>query len=697
VRSAEAVLRSIQASQDAWKGSDGEVEVVYEEYREDVRAAVPRARATAPSWSALRTGTRVTRGEMQGVPPWRPSRASWALLLAGSSVLVAAGLLLMHWSSYQETAARASCGTPGASCEGAAGADSVADPEERQALVRPVENATAPPVPAEVHGHKAAQQRAGGTTTAPPAGEGGRSTNNTTSTSAATPVKWSPKEPTHPLPAGLTGVNLGSWLCLEDWFFSGEDGRYVDSGWQTGQGNCLVPEKPELDFQWKSEGELTRRLGKEAAKVIGAHRRTFITEADFAQAAKLGIKTVRIPITWAAFADALSEISPKHYGRHDPDTEEVPIPDPFYHKDIYMLTIPRDFLRSILDWAANHELKVVWDIHAHPGGSANGTFNGIWPRVPAFWHESSKLGDKSVPLTEAGLLVTRALIKWVEGLGSRHQKAIAGLTLMNEPAHLSWGEDWSSNDAVLDWLTKAADVFRNSSLPKRGLRLYVNLVETAFGNWGADFGSVVPTWWYNTFSDDERRDWAVIDRHKYYSWDKQCSGCDGDMCGWRCDTPADASRSRLRGCIETWQNNFNQMFKGGLRAASEFSTSTYRDAAIACRDMDLARSLLEDQVAAFKANGVEGFFWTWRIPYGPKFQSGWSLKYLTGVEDEDLPHQCAAAQRRELQLAHGAEAEPEPVAREGGGEQPAEGALGSPGLPTMPGRGDPEVEGVAMG
>merc|ERR1711920_412644 len=156
----------------------------------------------------------------------------------------------------------------------------------------------------------------------------------------------------------------------------------------------------------------------------------------------------------------------------------------------------------------------------------------------------------------------------------------------------------------------AADLFRRSSLPARGIRLYVNLVDTSFGNFGGDFGKLVPDWWYETFSEGERHEWAVMDRHKYYSWDKECSGCDGpgEACAWSCDVPNDVAR----------------------------------DATIACRDIDLARNLVQDQVAAFRSGNVEGFFWSWRIPYGPIFQSGWSLKYLAGVEEENLSHECVS-------------------------------------------------------
>jgi hypothetical protein len=297
-----------------------------------------------------------------------------------------------------------------------------------------------------------------------------------------------------------------------------------------------------------------------------------------------------------------------------------------------------------MDWAVAAEVKVIWDIHAFMGGSSNGTFNGIWPRVPMFWQETFKIGKTNTTLSEAGLRVARALIEWTEGLSEERLQAVAGLTLMNEPAHLSWGgsKGWANKDAMLDWLAAASDLFRQSTLPQRGVRLYVNLVETAFAHWGGDFSASVPGWWRSTFSADERRQWAVMDRHKYYAWDPSCSGCDGKQCPWSCSTSRKDQLSLLGSCVYRWQQQHNEMFpaEDGLRAVSEFSASTYRDASIACRDIDLTRSFLEEQVISYREAGVEPFFWSWRIPYGPMFETGWSLKFLAGVEEENLTHRC---------------------------------------------------------
>ena len=79
---------------------------------------------------------------------------------------------------------------------------------------------------------------------------------------------------------------------------------------------------------WSSEGLLVKRLIDEhgrdyAAASISAVRDRFITMEDLDQIALAGMSWVRLPMTWVAFADALGELYPEIYGKHDPDTEAV--------------------------------------------------------------------------------------------------------------------------------------------------------------------------------------------------------------------------------------------------------------------------------------------------------------------------------------------------------------------------------------
>ena len=66
---------------------------------------------------------------------------------------------------------------------------------------------------------------------------------------------------------------------------------------------------------------------------------------------------------------------------------------------------------------------------------------------------------------------------------------------MNEPAHLNSQEQFAAEEDILRWLAEAAQVFRVSSLPKQGKKLYVQMIDTAFKNFT---GTVVP--WFSEHS-----------------------------------------------------------------------------------------------------------------------------------------------------------------------------------------------------
>lgn len=155
-------------------------------------------------------------------------------------------------------------------------------------------------------------------------------------------------------------------------------------------------------------------------KAFSAHRHAFIGEEDLSAIASLGLQMVRLPLTWAAFADALMPLDQKIYGSHNPMTEttivpetllckvlitpnyfvgfsntclepgcgcavvkrstDVPVfgvPDPFYKDQAAFATIPRDWLAEFLVRCAKHGLRVLIDLHAFPGGSSQGTYNGV--------------------------------------------------------------------------------------------------------------------------------------------------------------------------------------------------------------------------------------------------------------------------------------------------------------------------------
>eukprot|EP00930_Biecheleria_cincta_P058857 TRINITY_DN44657_c0_g1_i1.p1 TRINITY_DN44657_c0_g1~~TRINITY_DN44657_c0_g1_i1.p1 ORF type:complete len:791 (+),score=144.83 TRINITY_DN44657_c0_g1_i1:28-2373(+) len=433
----------------------------------------------------------------------------------------------------------------------------------------------------------------------------------------------------------LAGVNLGGWLCLEDWFFSGAEGSHVMSEGHTGQGACLPPMVTNVPEKWPSEGILAHRLRAEngtdfAIKVFKAHRESFMKDKDFEDIASLGIKLVRLPLQWGAFADALAPISKELYGSHDPVHDTVIVPDPFYKDDASLATIPRSFIEDILLKAQKHGLKVVLDIHAFPGGAQLGTYNSVWPMKPVFWKERAKVGTLGQRLVDAGSWIAQALIAWIQSLDATKRAVVAGVCFMNEPAHMNRWENFAKDEDVLAWLAGVADMFRTSKLPQQGVKLYMNIMDTGF----KDFNGVAVPWFNKTFTIQERYAWAVADTHWYAAW--TAGKCDGRTVpggAYMCDSPKQSVLGTAAGCVKGEVQNMRTRFGRGLIAFSEISVGTFEDARYACKDRGVTSVLLDEMMIRFKNSDVQSFFWTWRMPFAPVFEPGWSLRWLAGLEE----------------------------------------------------------------
>eukprot|EP00438_Fugacium_kawagutii_P016714 Skav227658 [mRNA] locus=scaffold58:549357:552997:- [translate_table: standard] len=412
-----------------------------------------------------------------------------------------------------------------------------------------------------------------------------------------------PMSMTFGLPGHLAGVNLGGWLCLEDWFYSGDSGLHVSTLDEGGQGRCLPP-AVQGPMHWPSEGNLTFELNKTKGynftiQAFTAHRHSFIGEHDLSAIASLGLQMVRLPITWAAFADALAPLDQGIYGKHNPNNETVLVPDPFYVDRAAFATIPRDWLAKFLVRCSRHGIRVLIDLHAFPGGSSQGTYNGVWPNTPAFWKNKTRVGNTE--LQQVGLWVVSAAVNWLEELTEEAKEGLLGLTVMNEPAHLNSGSHFADEEDVLNWLADAAQIFRISSLPQQGKKLYMQMIDTAFKN----FTETMVPWFFATFSDSERFSWVVADQHWYTAWDS--GGCDmrtDEAGGLTCDTPLETIRHKMQKCASSFAQKFQHDF-GMQMAVSEFSAGTGDAALFACRDRDVVRAFLQEQLSAWDAVGLQ--------------------------------------------------------------------------------------------
>ena len=133
-------------------------------------------------------------------------------------------------------------------------------------------------------------------------------------------------------------------------------------------------------------------------------------------------------------------------------------------------------------------------------------------------------------------------------------ETISSLTrtqVMNEPAHLNAGAKFAEEQEVLKWLANAAQIFRVSKLPGQGVKLYMQMIDTAFQN----FTETVVPWFFQTFTDTERLSWVVADQHWYTAWDAgHCDMRTSEDGGLTCDTPVEVIRRKMRSCAKAFSS-----------------------------------------------------------------------------------------------------------------------------------------------
>ena len=170
----------------------------------------------------------------------------------------------------------------------------------------------------------------------------------------------------------LRGVNLGGWLVVEKWLteslFEGTD------AWD--------------------EYNLMQTPGAKAK--IERHRRTFITEADFAWLQQNGINAIRIPIGYWLFEA----------------------------KDGYAPAISH--LDKAMKWAEKYDLKVLIDLHAARGSQNGGDHSGRAGR--AEWFERREYQDETIEIL---CEIARRY---------KESPALWGIELLNEPGR---GHYWT--------------------------------------------------------------------------------------------------------------------------------------------------------------------------------------------------------------------------------------------------------------
>jgi hypothetical protein len=482
------------------------------------------------------------------------------------------------------------------------------------------------------------------------------------------------------------GVNLASWLSLEDYFFVGTGGAVeVATPDDTTAAKCLPPLSNGLP--WHSETDLFANLTlskstEKAIRAFHAFRVTYLDwEEELPQIAALGIKRVRVPISWC-----LTDHDPSSEDLSDLSDEELlerfTCQDPFFNIegiDVTWPAVPRSFLVDFLRACGRHGIKATLDVHTYPGGTSLGTFSGVWPRKPLFWKYDSPGDSKDV-----GRTLFHDFLAWIESLDETALAGVGAITPMNEPAHLAglFGPGSPNPDKtsflpsltettardflsglsgvpdgphlrVLLWQSDAVAAFRSTSLPSRGIELHVNvhesiLVPSLVPDDGNDPGGrhpaatvILAAWWRGVTIAEERRTWAVLDMHHYHAWEPVCQGTVDGLGAYTCGDP-EATDTVLGQCA-SWASIYRQIFDEQLQdragtaklVSGEFSASTHHSVLRSCTDTTtLRKSYLAQIEAAEKAN-VGLFWWSWKMPHGDAFRPAWSFKQLLwrlGVE-----------------------------------------------------------------
>jgi hypothetical protein len=408
------------------------------------------------------------------------------------------------------------------------------------------------------------------------------------------------------------GVNFGSWLSLEDYFYVGATGAVeVATPDENTVGICLPPLHVGQAGApaWQSETDLLASLlalaGDDsnnnndnsavvahALQVFHAHRTTFITEADLYKLShEMGIKHVRVPLGWC-FTDANPETEIHEDSTDEELLEKFTCEDPFYKDEgVRWPAIPRRLLERFLRSCAKVGITASLDLHTYPGATSPGTFSGIWPKPPRFW----KHDDPTKPEQDFGRQLYRDFVKWIEGLDPEALDGVLGISPMNEPAHLAGAfannperdylpplpedvaqrylEELDHSEYIPDgphlrvflWLRDAVEVFRGSQLPKLGIQLHVNVHESVLiedllvDNDHGDYGGrgnlashkLIAAWWSKTTDSHERKDWAVLDLHHYHAWSPSCLGAsDGPPSGNYACGDVEGRNAALQRCTE---------------------------------------------------------------------------------------------------------------------------------------------------
>lgn len=254
--------------------------------------------------------------------------------------------------------------------------------------------------------------------------------------------------------ANVSGVNLGGWMIAERWMVGGDEvstaccgripGPYLGVSYE------LAPSERQMSVELRARDEVGRLL---------AFRDSYISRADVANIAALGLSAVRVPFgAW----EASDSLCPNDVG--------------------YITGRGLGYLDDAITWADEFDLKVLLDLHGACGGESGEQSTGD---MDANWTASKFNASANL-----------AVLHIVASRYAKRQNVIA-IELLNEPT--------LPNDEALAFYRAASDVVRKAGMPPERVAIVINMFMMqealtrawASLNWGLparDFPNIVYDW-----------------------------------------------------------------------------------------------------------------------------------------------------------------------------------------------------------
>ncbi|PWN45051.1 glycoside hydrolase [Ceraceosorus guamensis] len=361
------------------------------------------------------------------------------------------------------------------------------------------------------------------------------------------------------------GVNLGSLFALEPWLVPS---LFIG----------IVSASSEMDLLSATSADSSNRLQK--------HWEQFVDDGDFQWMRGHGINTIRLPISYAAFAASQA-----------PDL----LRGTEYENFAQIYRTAWTSVDQIIRKAATHQIGVLIDLHCAPGGQNADGHSGLSGAPVAFWRGSRADWNRERTI--------EILSRIAERLSDTAYDNVIGLELLNEP----------KNDGRLQaWYERALDAIRKQNID---LPIYIG-----------------DAWDANHYSGwlAQRNDFVVLDHHCYRCFTDADHRTSAEQHASTMSHP----HGHMHQALESWSSRAAGGKGGGIRGGNliigEWSAAL-NPRSFGGSDAPSATSKqtqwAQAQIQCYNRNTAGWYFWTLKKEGPP--DAGWCL--YSAVEAGVLP------------------------------------------------------------